>query len=139
MILALCQMIELCSGSILVDGIDLSTLPREAVRSGFNSITQEPFFIPATVRMNLDFTESLSDKAIIGALQKVKLWDFVEERGGLDSKLVAESWSLGQQQLFCLARALLRDSHVLILDEVSSRYVDLPFLSYCPSKTEIEA
>lgn len=89
--------------------------------------------------MNLDFTESLSDKAIIGALQKVKLWDFVEERGGLDSKLVAESWSLGQQQLFCLARALLRDSHVLILDEVSSRYVDLPFLSYCPSKTEIEA
>jgi ABC-type multidrug transport system fused ATPase/permease subunit len=116
-------MLDLCCGSIWVDGIDLSTLSREAVRSRFNSITQEPFFIPATVRMNLDFTESLSDEAIIEALQMVQLWDFIEERGGLHVQLVADAWSLGQQQLFCLARALLKKSHILILDEVSSRYV----------------
>ncbi|RHZ73317.1 hypothetical protein CDV55_106015 [Aspergillus turcosus] len=120
LILSLCQMVELSCGSIWVDGIDLSTLSREAVRSRLNSITQEPFFIPATVRMNLDFTESLSDEVIIEALQKVQLWDFIEERGGLHVKLVADAWSLGQQQLFCLARALLKKSHILILDEVSS-------------------
>ncbi|KAJ5794580.1 ABC transporter [Penicillium paradoxum] len=120
LILSLCQMIDLSGGSICVDGIDLSTLSREVVRSRFNSITQEPFFIPATVRLNLDFTESLPDKAIIESLQKVHLWDFIKERGGLDEDLVADAWSLGQQQLFCLARALLKKSHVLILDEVSS-------------------
>ncbi|RLM01585.1 hypothetical protein CFD26_108938 [Aspergillus turcosus] len=120
LILSLCQMVELSCGSIWVDGIDLSTLSREAVRSRLNSITQEPFFIPATVRTNLDFTESLSDEVIIEALQKVQLWDFIEERGGLHVKLVADAWSLGQQQLFCLARALLKKSHILILDEVSS-------------------
>lgn len=122
-------MLDLSHGSISADGVDLSTLPREMVRSGFNSITQEPFFIPATVRMNVDFTESLPDDVILEAFRKVKLNEIVEERGGLDAKMVAESWSLGQQQLFCLARALLRKSPVLILDEVSSRLVDF-FLSF---------
>jgi len=119
-ILSLCQILDLSLGTITADGIDLSTLPRETVRQSFNSITQEPFFIPSTVRMNMDFTESLPDGEITEALQKVKLWESVEERGGLDAKMDAESWSLGQQQLFCLARALLRKSPVLILDEVSS-------------------
>ncbi|OKL57397.1 hypothetical protein UA08_07327 [Talaromyces atroroseus] len=112
LILSLCQMVDLRCGFISVDGIDLSTLSREAVRSRFNSTTQEPFFIPATMKSSSE----LIRRSTYGISSR-------NAADWMDAKLGADKWSLGQQQLFCLARALLKKSQVIILDEVSSSVV----------------
>lgn len=118
---ALLRILDLDSGSIWIDGIDLSQVPRDLIRSRVVVIPQDPFTLSGSVRLNADPTESISDDRIISAMKKVQLWDTLQERGGLDVDMTKQPLSQGQQQLFCLGRALLRtESKILVLDEATS-------------------
>lgn len=131
LILGLLQMIDLREGGITIDGADLSTLTCGAVRSRINVVPQEPFFMPGSLRFNLDRglnQDKVSDTCLIQVLETVGLWKKVSgyhttTSEALDQPLSISDWSMGERQLFALARALVTQSPILVLDEATSRYV----------------
>ena len=106
-----------------IDGVDIESVSRLRVRQAVNLIPQEEVFLTGSVRSNLYSLgrANLPDSALIDALSKVKLWQFVRERGGLDAELDAKKLSRGQRQLFALATALLRLPKIVVIDEATSR------------------
>lgn len=124
MISCLFRMIDLHSGRITIDGLDISTLPREQVRTRLVGVPQDAFLIEgSSVQLNADPSASLSEAAVEDALRAVELWDIVCANGGLDVPIEALHLSQGQKQLFCIARAILRPSPVVVFDEATSRLV----------------
>jgi ATP-binding cassette subfamily C (CFTR/MRP) protein 1 len=119
------RLMELTSGSIVIDGLDIATIKREELRTRLICIPQEPYLLQGcSVRLNVDPSESLADGVIVDALRKVQLWEVVTELGGLDATLTLEALSQGQRQLLCFARAMVRKAgRILVLDEATSRFV----------------
>ena len=114
---------ELWGGSILIDGVSTAEMKREDVHSMFSMVLQDTWMFQGTVRENLVFNgENVSDEEIEKACRACGIWDFVESLPeGLDTELTENtSISAGQKQLFTIARAMIQNRPMLILDEATS-------------------
>ena len=109
-------------GEITVDGKEIKTLSRHALRSGYGMVLQDTWIKQGTVRENIAFGKpDATDEEIIRAAKEARSWEFIRRLPqGLDTVLYEDSISQGQKQLLCITRVMLTLPPMLILDEATS-------------------
>ena len=121
--LCLFRLLEAYEGNIFIDDIDISSIPLEKLRKNITIIPQDPVLIEETLRFNIDPFNNYSDNKIIEVLKKIN-FDYIINRSPLGLKqIIAEegsNLSVGEKQLICIVRAILRNSKIVIMDEATA-------------------
>ena len=116
------RILEYCKGNISIDGVDIRSIGIHTLREAIAVIPQDPLLNSGTLRSVLDPGNQKDDIAIWEALKTVQLDNYFKDLAGLETSIApnGSNLSAGQKQLLCLARALLKRSKIICIDEATS-------------------
>ncbi|OMJ68057.1 hypothetical protein SteCoe_34601 [Stentor coeruleus] len=116
---ALFRVFESTSGRIFIDGVDIAEVGLDLLRQKMCVIPQDPVLFQGSLRENIDLLRKFNDEEILDIIKLVQL-GFGDKALDMEIKENASNFSVGQKQLICIVRALLKKSKIIILDEATA-------------------
>ena len=121
--LCLFRIIEAFSGKILIDDVDISKIGLDKLRKNLTIIPQDPCLIEGTLKFNIDPLNLNSVENIINIMKKIGFYYIIENNPFGINQIIQENgnnFSVGEKQLICIVRAILRKSKIIIMDEATA-------------------
>ena len=123
MAICLFRILEALNGKILIDGIDISTLGLKKIRNNLTILPQDSTIVEGTLRYNIDPVGNYDEKTIEDVMKKIGFYYIIENNSnGLEQRVSenGNNLSIGEKQMICITRAILRKSKIIVMDEATS-------------------